>query len=1180
MMTRTYIACALAAGWLIGSAQSPNQPAGAENARERAYRENNIGVARLEQYDYREAAASFRRALEADQRLAAARLNLAIALLYDSQLDEADREARAAADQMPSAPQPPYVRGLIARLAGRDADAAASFRRVLAIDPADVGARIQLGQTLIIERRNEEAIRLFDEAVKAEPFNATAAYGLATALTRAGRAEESRQAMARFQQLRDNPASVTYSSSYLGQGRDAEALASTGLEPELIDTTMPAVSFVDATAVMVGSRELGANPQAPRLTFGARVDVSGGMAAALDRIAASLATGVTLADIDGDGQLDLILVVGHAVLVRRHQPRGFDTNEGADVRVEGTTPIAAVAGDYDNDGRADLFVLGHPASRLFHQSIDGRFQDVTQAAGLPPATALARTAAFVDVDHDGDLDLFLGGLAGVAGPTRSGGEARFPQEFAPAPNQLLRNNGNGRFSDATAEAHLAGAGEHTVAIVPTDYDNRRDVDLLVVGHDDRPALFSNLRDGTFRDVAQETGLAQAAPYTAVAAADVNKDGAIDFFFGRAGAPGVFVMSTGSGRFAVSDAPVGTRDATSAQFVDYDNDGVLDLLVTTGAGAGLWRNLGTAWVDATARALPAALISADEAPVAIAMGDLDGDGDTDAVVRLASGRVRVWRNEGGSARASLRVRLAARVSNRSGIGSKVELRAGSLRHKIETSSATPAVGPSDVLFGLGRRDRADVVRVLWPSGILQAETDLPAPATRGSGVSMVITELDRKPSSCPFLYTWNGTRFEFVTDFMGGGEMGAWHGPGAQDVPDSDEYVRVGRDQLQARNGRYDVRVTNELEEAMFVDRLQLVSVAHPANVDVYPNEGLRSFAERRPFALYTVRAPLPPLSATDEHGHDVLDRVARIDRRYVDDFRLEPIRGYAQEHAVTVKVDVAGKKRLLLLLTGWTDYAFSSDNVAAYQAGLPSNPPAVQVRDESGAWRTAVAEIGVPVGRPQTIVVDLTSVLAKRRSPSRPTIAEVRVVTTLRVYWDQILVDTSDPAAFTIDRIDSRDAMLRWRGYSAETTPDGREPFGYDYDRVSRVAPWKTMPGQYTRFGDVVPLLTAIDDRFVVSAPGDEIALSFDAAGLTALRAGWTRSFFLYADGFSKEMDLHSSSPDRLEPLPFHGMSRYPYAPPEHYPATPAHERYRATYNTRIVGGPIPPLFTRAPLWR
>ena len=573
------------------------------------------------------------------------------------------------------------------------------------------------------------------------------------------------------------------------------------------------------------------------------------------------------------------------------------------------------------------------------------------------------------------------------------------------------------------------------------------------------------------------------------------------------------------------------------------------------------------MDVTARALPGSLTGADDPPVAMAIGDLDGDGDSDIVVRLASGRVRVWRNEGGSARASLRVRLAARVSNRSAVGSKVELRAGSLLHRTETSSATPSVGPSDILFGLGPRARADVVRVLWPAGILQAETDLPAPVAPSSAAVMSIAELNRKPSSCPFLYTWNGSRFEFVTDFMGGGEMGAWAARGAQDVPDSDEYVRIAGDELQRRDGRYELRVTNELEEALFVDRLQLVGVAHPDDVDVYPNEGLRSAGRRRPFALYTVRAPRAPQRATDEHGHDVLERIARIDRRYVDDFRLEPVRGYAQEHAVTLRVEVGGARRLLLLLTGWTDYAFSSDNVAAAQAGLRSQPPAVQVRDRSGAWQTVVPELGLPVGRPQTIVVDLTRVLGDHSA--RAGTIDIRIATTLRVYWDRILVDTSEPAPFSIERIDPSVATLGWRGFSAEVTPDGAEPFGYDYGRVSPTSPWKTMPGRYTRAGDVVPLLSAVDDQFVVSAPGDEIALSFDATALGALPSGWTRTYLLYADGFSKEMNLHSSSPDRLDPLPFHGMSRYPYPPPEHYPSTPAHDRYRATYNTRIIGGRI-----------
>ena len=1169
------LSCVLAVGLVAASSPSA-QPGGAPGARERAWRENNIGVARLEQYDYGAAAAQFRRALEVDPQLTVAHLNLAIALLYDAQPDEAAREAGAAAEAIPNAPQPAYVAGLAARLAGRDEEAGAAFRRVLAVDPDDAGASIQLGQMAINDRRNDEAIEMFERALRAEPFNATAAYGIATALTRAGRADAGRQAMTRFEQLRDNPASITYSAIYLGQGRHAEAVASTGLEAGLIDPAVPAVAFADATVAFAGTRDLGARAAGSAVSLGDRIDASGGNDAVLGRIAAGSATGLTLADVDADGELDLIAVAGSSVLVRRNRGARFEAATRLDIQIAGTTPIAAVAADYDNDGRTDLFVVGRPAHRLFHQSADGTFQDVTAAAGLPAASSIARTAAFADVDHDGDLDLVLAGLAGSEAPAARDGEVVFPRDFQPAPNQLLRNTGNGRFSDATAEARLAGSGAHAVAIVPTDYDNHRDIDLLIVGYGDRPALLSNLRDGTFRDVAGDVGLPAASAFTSVAAADVNKDGVTDFFFGRADAPGAFAISAGAGRFTMAEAPPDTSGALSAQLLDYDNDGVVDLLALTNGGPRLFRNVGNAWVDVTATALPAALSSADDRALALATGDVDGDGDTDVLARTASGRVRVWRNDGGNRRASLRVRLQGRSSNRSGIGAKVELRAGSLLQKVETSAVTPASGPSDILFGLGGRERADVVRVLWPAGILQAEVELPAPRPGTNAAVMPITELNRKPSSCPYLYTWNGERFEFVTDFMGGGEMGAWAGPGAQHVPDPDEYVRIGPSQLRERDGQFDLRVTNELEEAMFVDRLQLVAVAHPSGVDVYPNEGLKSPAARRPLTFYTTRAPRPPLAAIDEHGHDVLDRIARIDRHYVDDFDLEPVRGYAKEHAVTLTLDRRSATRARLLMTGWTDYAFSSDSVAAYQAGIVPSPPAVQLRDAKGKWRTIVAEAGMPVGRPQTVVVDLSDALAHAESNSSASTIDVRIVTTLRVYWDQILVDASEAVELTTSRLDAPSAVLRWRGYSAEVTPDGREPFGYDFDRVSTEAPWKTMPGQYTRFGNVAPLLSASDDQFVISAPGDEIALSFDGRSLPPLPAGWTRTFLLYADGFSKEMNLHSTSPDRLEPLPFHGMSQYPYPLPERYPSTAAHDRYLATYNTRTVGGPIPSLVAGA----
>jgi tetratricopeptide (TPR) repeat protein len=1090
--------------------------------REEAYRQNNVGVAHLERYDFQSAIVAFRRALQIDPSLALARLNLAIALLQAGQPDAAASDARLAVEALPQVPQAQFVVGLVARADNRADEAMAAFRRVLAIDPADVGSRIHLAQVLLGEQKYSEAVRLFEEAGQLEPFNATAAYGLGTALTRAGEREKGAAALQRFEQLRNNPAAVTYSSTYLEQGRYGEALTSTGVEPELVDQSIAPVMFADATADVLG--------EAPE------------------------ARGIALFDADQDGDLDLALVAPGRLRLLSND-RGRLRSQTADLKVADQSLTAAVAGDYDNDGRPDLFLLSTTGGRLVRQEPNGTWRDATSTVSLPPLRP-ATTAAWADVDHDGDLDIVTG-----------------------AP-QLARNNGNGSFGDLTADARLSDAPP-AIAIVPTDYDNRRDIDLLFVPSEGVPSLFGNVRDGTFRDVAEEARLwsrdvadarsAKGDRYRAVAAGDVNKDGFTDFFFARAGAVGRLATSDGAGRFTFVDGPAETLDTTAAQFIDYDNDGILDVLVLTPAGPALLRRVGAQWIDVTARALPATLAAEGDSAVALSAGDLDGDGDTDVMVRFASGRVRVWRNDGGSRQASLNVRLAPRVSNRSALGAKVDVRAGSLRQRLETSATTPPAAPANLVFGLGSRGRADVVRVLWPAGILQAETNLVSARAGAASPMATITELNRKPSSCPFLYTWNGSRFEFVTDFMGGGEMGAWAGPGVWNTPDPDEYVRIRGDQLRPRNGRYEVRVTNELEEVVFIDRLHLVAVSHPGDVDVYPNEGLRSPAERRPFAVTTVQQPQPPRRVLDHHGHDVLDRVKTLDRRFVDDFTLEAIQGYAEHHWVEIDLGVqASDARVTLLLTGWTDYAFSSDNVAAHQAGLPFRLPSLEVKNASGQWVTAIEEIGLPVGRPQTVVVDLSPLVARG-------VREVRIVTTLRVYWDQILVDASTPAAFTRENIEAATAILKWRGFSAAVSPDGRDPWDYDYRRVSAWAPWKLMPGRYTREGDVRTLLSAVDDRFVIGAPGDEMALSFDAADVPPTPAGWTTTFFLFVDGFSKEMNLHSGSPDQVEPLPFHAMSGYPYPASDRYPESPEHQQYRAMYNTRVIGRQLPPLEIQAP---
>jgi tetratricopeptide (TPR) repeat protein len=1146
-------ACAFSlAGYFVFSfARGAQAQDDARLKREQLYRLNNIGVAFMEQFKHEDALKQFKQALESDPNFAVARINLALAHFYLNDSRAAVEEARAGVKLAPDSPHAHYALAASLRNEKLYDESLAEFNKVLSIDPRDPATNIQIGQLHAQKQQYPEAIAAFQRAIESEPYNATAVYSLAQALIRSGQAAEGRKTLDRFQQLQASGYKTTLGNLYGEKGRYAEAVVSAGAEPDLVSKEAPNVRFVEADA--------GINVKTSAKPLSGALGRKIGKAEFNDQLkrdlVAPFSSSLTLADFDGDGRLDLFASgvddagKSFVKLLRNEGGRFSDLTEKSKVAVSNPAS-GAVFGDFDNDGKNDLAIFGYQTLSLWRNNGDGSFTDVTAKSGLPAAPASwAMTAAWVDADHDGDLDLYVGNFADLSQfPNKD--SAVFPDDFAGEENNLYRNNGNGSFTDITAQTGLGGGKGKTTAVVATDYNNQRDIDFLVVNYGSPVQLFSNQRDGSFKEVAAQVGIKEASKTLGVGAGDLNKDGFTDFYLSNiAGAPSWY-LSDGRGGFTRRQDPaVAGRlpEGVAVQVADYDNDGLLDVIESNREWLRVRRNTGAGF------ALGFTGVAGGDTR-AFSTGDINGDGAVDLITTNGKGEIVALKNE-GAGKNYVVINLTGKTSNRSAVGTKAELRSGSLRQKLEVYSSSPAPAPSGLIFGLGYRTAVDSLQLLWPSGVLQSELSVKPSATNP------FEELDRKGTSCPILYAWNGSRYEFVTDFLGGSAIGARTPGDGWNYPDTDEYIRIGAgDQLKERDGVYSILMNNQLEEVIYFDAARLIAVDHPADVEIYPNERLMPAPPYPDFKIYATRAAGPPVKAFDDKGADILPLIKDVDRRYPEDFEKLKFKGYAKEHAITLDPgDVKNAKRVLLLMTAWIDYADSTSNKAATQAGVGITPPYLQVKNARGEWQTVIPQMGLPAGLPKTMTVDLTGKFLCDDS-------QVRIVTSMRIYWDQILVDVSGGDFPTrVAKLDPLRAELRWRGFPREYSPDGRKPLIYDYSVIEPSAPWKAHLGNYTRFGDVRELLLAPDDMYVITRNGDEMRIDFDARRMPALPAGWKRTFLVYADGFGKDMDINSARPETIGELPFHGMKSYPHAPADRYPMTKRHQEYLRRYNTRTV---------------
>ncbi len=712
---------------------------------------------------------------------------------------------------------------------------------------------------------------------------------------------------------------------------------------------------------------------------------------------------------------------------------------------------------------------------------------------------------------------------------------------------------------------MGGSGK-TAAAILTDFNNDRAVDLAVTGDGPAPALYVNPREGKYptQPVYQDATL---PPTVGIAVFDYNKDGWMDIAVTHAGAPGLTLWKNVEGpnhigrRFERVELPLHDAErGWGLTAVDIDNDGWIDLaaIVETKEGprVRVFRNRGDGSFEDVSHALGLDSVPL-KAPRGLIAADLDSDGAPDLIVTQEDAPPVLLRNIGANKNHFVRLDLTGLADNKTAIGDKVEVFANGLWQKWELAGASgyQTQAPPQILVGLGSAPGIDLLRILWPTGVLQDEIDLPQRQV------IAMKEADRRGSSCPVLFVWDGHRYKFVTDVIGAAVVGHWFTPARRNIPNPSEWIKVDGADVAQVNGKVSVRFMEPMEEVNYLDQLRMVAVDHPDDVEVNPDE---RFLDNPPFASGRVVASSRlrlPVDAWDGEGHGVMEQLRRSDHQFASGFKALPYDGFANLHALTLDLGTTEPNApLRLIMTGYVNYFSATSLYAAWQAGIKEIPPYVEAQLPDGTWKRVLSDAGFPAGQERTIVVDLAGKLP-------PGTRRIRLMTNLQIYWDQVLIDQSEKAQARKTEMPLASATLHFRGYPKQIDLPSPGDLDYNYNLVSLTGSYQRERGSYTHYGNVTPLVKSVDNRFVVFGSGEEIAAEFDTNTLPVLPPHWKRDYFFYANGYEKDMDWWDASPYTVAQMPFHGMSTYPYPASEKFPDDAASLAYQLDWNNRFETG-------------
>jgi tetratricopeptide (TPR) repeat protein len=793
------------------------------------------------------------------------------------------------------------------------------------------------------------------------------------------------------------------------------------------------------------------------------------------------------------------------------------------------TMSGVVALDWNNDFREDLLLVGAGGLRFWQRQPDGTFADVTKKTQL--SGKLLQNDYYgawaADIDMDGDLDIIVA--------RRSG------------PALLLRNNRDGTFTPLDTFA----AVKDVRSLVWVDLNNDGAADAVFLDKDGNLHVFANEFSGRFSPWPLPRDLGK---FLAVTAADINHDGIFDLVALRQDGKLIRISDKDKGKsWQVADIADWSGDTkampgTVQLFVqDLDNNGTLDLVVAGPKEAQVFLADEQDQFVALAKTVPLQVF---------AVVDLNEDGRLDLLGLSSEGQLVRALNKGKRdyhaqviwPLANPKPDKPADRINSFGIGGEVEIRSGLLVQK------QPIHGPV-VHFGLGEQDAVAVTRFVWPNGIPQYAFDTP---------NGVIAAQQQLFSSCPFLFTHDGKRVQFVADFMWNTPLGMYvngqnTGPNAQTT----EWLKIRGDLLAPHDGYYDVRVHANLWEADYFDQLALMVVDHPPGTEVHVDE---RFSMTSTPPSFQITGPARPVARAWDHlGKDAKREVSKVDGIYLDRAGRGDYQGITVDHWVEADLgpDAPTEGPVWLIARGWLHPTDSSINLAISQ-GKHDQPRGLmlEVPDGKGGWKVGRPALGFPAGKNKTMLIRLDDI----EGPGIVT-RRFRLRTNMEIFWDFLgYARGLDSKLAKVQRPEMVAADLRYKGILEMTQKDRSSPELPNYDNVTHGAQvWRDLEGYYTRYGDVRELLARVDDRYVIANAGDEIALRFKVPPPPP--GGWVRDFIWECDGWTRDGNPNTRFGRTVLPLPAHDLKDFD-RPPGRLEDDPVYRRFPQdwrTYHTRYV---------------